>query len=281
MAARALALVVLAVPLAVAVAGLAAADAPSLLPALPALPGTAPGPSSLPGSPSGVDAPGGGGSGAFPGAPELVGPEGGAASSFVVAGLAGLAGLGAFLVWGGTRFRDTEEVLAHEVRSAIYRYVEQHVGASLKDITEHLGLSTTNAVWHLRKLEEGGLVRGRKFNGAKVYYPTSGGVQARNLSLAGAALTSANARQILVFVEGHPGVHQREIARLLGVNHGTVRWHLKKLRKAELLEERRLGPSATYHVSPLGADALRHMASRAPLPEAQPAEAVQSPGVQA
>jgi predicted transcriptional regulator len=164
-------------------------------------------------------------------------------------------------VWGGTRFRE-EDVLEHDVRAAIYQHVQQHVGASLKEITDALGLSTTNAVWHLRKLEERGLVRGRKSNGAKVYYPTAGGVQARNLSVAGAALMNANARAVLAFIQEHPGVHQREVGRHLDVNHGTVRWHLKKLRNAELLEERRSGGATSYHATPLGMDALRAAAAR-------------------
>lgn len=266
MAARLLALAVLAASAAPGLAAAAAvADGGTGLPDLLSQLGV-PAPRDLPGPlvPPGPDTPpGGSGNAPVPVAPDLVAPSARQDASLLVAGFAGALGMVGFALWGVTRFRSTEEVLQHELRSKIYRYVEEHVGASLKDITEALGLSTTNAVWHLRKLEEGGLVRGRKFNGAKVYYPTAGGVQARNLSIAGAALTNANARTILGFVQEHPGVHQREVARLLNVNHGTVRWHLKKLRRAELLEERRTGASASYHVTPLGAEALRVVQARA------------------
>lgn len=245
----------------------ATAAADEVVPDLGKLPGLQPPPGvPLPVNPPPLDTSPGGSRRAAPIAPDLVAPDGGWDATMLVAGLGAVFGFAGLAVWMGTRFRSTEEVLQHELRSKIYRYVEEHVGASLKDITEALGLSTTNAVWHLRKLEDSGLVRGRKFNGAKVYYPTSGGVQARNLSLAGAALTSGNARSILEFVARHPGVHQREVARLLVVNHGTVRWHLKKLRDAELLEERRTGAHAVYHVTTLGQEALRALAARSPAP---------------
>jgi DNA-binding transcriptional ArsR family regulator len=272
MAARLLALAPLVL---VAFAAAASAQQPSL--GLPDIEGLVPvqGLPAAPGLPD-PSGPGLGGPGGHaappPTAPDLVGPDGSWDAGFLALGIAGGVGAAGALVWGGTRFREPD-VLDHEVRCAIYRYVQEHVGASLKEITESLQLSTTNAVWHLRKLEEGGLVRGRKFNGAKVYYPTAGGVQARNLSIAGAALASDNARDILRFVLEHPGVHQREVGRLLNVNHGTVRWHLKKLRKAELLEERRTGGTATYHTTDLGEEALRVVAARA---QAQPAPVVQA-----
>jgi predicted ArsR family transcriptional regulator len=219
-----------------------------------------------------------------PSAPDLVAPaQARDDGAWTLAGAVGAAGLLGLAVWGGTRFRG-EEVLEHALRARIYRHIQEHVGVSLKELTEALGLSTTNAVWHLRKLEDSGLVRGRKSNGAKVYYATSGGVQARDLSLASAALISANARDIVALVQRHPGVHQREVARLLGVNHGTVRWHLKKLRESGLLEERRSGAATTYHCTTLGADALRAQEARAfsaPAPAVAQDASMASPPTQA
>ena len=199
---------------------------------------------------------------AAPSAPDLAPPMDTWSAPEAALSLVGLASLAGAALWLGTRFRDTEDILRHDVRSKLYAYIQAHVGASLKEVTDDLALSTTNAVWHLRKLEEAGLVRSRKFNGAKVYYPTSGGVAARDLSIAGAALTNGNARTIMQFVQEHPGVHQREVARLLAVNHGTVRWHLKKLLAAGLLEEERLPGSTSYRVTGLGADALRMLRAR-------------------
>lgn len=181
-----------------------------------------------------------------------------------VAGAAlGLASFAAAaLFFGGARFVTPTEVLQNGVRQRIFAYLKERVGANLKQVTDDLGLTTTNAIWHLRKLEEAGLIHSRRFNGFKVFYPADGGVEARRLSLGKTALANGNAQEVFEHVVAHPGTHQREIARALGVNHGTVRWHLKKLVHAELIVESRRGKASAYEPTAMGLAALREVAAR-------------------
>lgn len=174
----------------------------------------------------------------------------------VVLGLAAAAALG---VVGGARFVTPAEVLENPVRQRIFAHLRARTGGTLKQVTEDLGLTTTNAIWHLRKLEDAGLVHSRRFNGYKVFYPAEGGVQARRLSLSMTALANGNAQEVFEYVLANPGTHQREIARALNVNHGTVRWHLKKLRGAELLAEERRGKTSTYVATDVGREALANV----------------------
>lgn len=191
---------------------------------------------------------------------------------YALAGLAavGLASVvGAFFV-GGARFVTPAEVLENDVRQGIYAYLKQSVGANLKQVTDDLHLTTTNAIWHLRKLEEAGLIHSKRFNGYKVFYPAEGGIEARRLSLGKTALANANAQEVFEHVVANPGTHQREIARALGVNHGTVRWHLKKLMDAELIVEARKGKASAYAPTPMGLAALEQVRA-AHTPAAAPA----------
>ena len=190
--------------------------------------------------------------------------------ALAVAGLAvaGLAGILAAFFQGGARFVTPAEVLANDVRKGIYGYLKARTGANLKQVTDDLHLTTTNAIWHLRKLEEAGLVNSRRFNGYKVFYPAEGGVEARRMSLGKTALANENAQEVFEHVAAHPGIHQREIARALGVNHGTVRWHLKKLLSAELIVETRRGKASAYEPTPMGLAALRQVSAA---PAAAPA----------
>ena len=194
--------------------------------------------------------------------------------TFAVAGLAvaGLAALTGAFFMGGARFVTPAEVLENDVRAGIYTYLKQSVGANLKQVTDELRLTTTNAIWHLRKLEEAGLIHSRRFNGYKVFYPAEGGVEARRLSLGKTALANANAQEVFEHVVAHPGTHQREIARALGVNHGTVRWHLKKLMDAELIVETRKGKASAYEPTAMGMQALRSVQG-VPTPTAPAVEA--------
>ncbi len=178
-----------------------------------------------------------------------------------LAGLGAAAALGtvAFLFFGGARFVTPAEVLRNPVRQGIHKYLKNGVGANLKQLTDDLGLTTTNAIWHLRKLEDSGLIHSRRFNGYKVFYIAEGGIEARRMSLSVTALTNANAQEVFEYVMSHPGTHQREIARALTVNHGTVRWHLKKLMLAELIDETRRGKTSAYFATDNGIAALGHV----------------------
>jgi len=214
--------------------------------------------------------------GAAPMLPPVVAPLAPLASGlplYAVAGLA-LAGVasvvGAFFV-GGARFVTPAEVLENDVRQGIYAYLKQSVGANLKQVTDDLHLTTTNAIWHLRKLEEAGLIHSKRFNGYKVFYPAEGGIEARRLSLGKTALANANAQEVFEHVVSHPGTHQREIARALGVNHGTVRWHLKKLMDAELIVEARKGKASAYAPTAMGMAALQQVRQGAAAANAAPA----------
>ena len=183
-----------------------------------------------------------------------------ALGALAVVGLAGLAGFAFF--HGGARFVTPAEVLQNDVRQGIYGYLKLRTGANLKQLTDDLSLTTTNAIWHLRKLEEAGLIHSKRFNGYKVFYPAEGGIEARRLSLGKTALANENAQEVFEHVVAHPGTHQREIARALGVNHGTVRWHLKKLLGAELIVETRRGKASSYEPTQMGLTALREVSAQ-------------------
>jgi predicted transcriptional regulator len=176
-----------------------------------------------------------------------------------------LSALGAVggALYGGARLVSDQELLENDTREAIYRYLESEVGANLKELTDALDLTTTNAIWHLRKLEEGDLVRSDKFNGYRVFYPAEGGKKAKQLTISKAALSNENARAIFEYITANPGAHQRKIARALDVNHGTVRWHLKKLRKADLLEEVDAGRSSEYFPTEVGEEAQSNIVNAA------------------
>lgn len=193
-------------------------------------------------------------------------------SSWGLAAIA-LGALSAGGAWwvGGARLTTPEEVLQNEVRSNIYEYVSETTGAHLHQISEELDLSTTNAVWHLRKLQEAGLVDSKKFNGYRIFYPVDGGVEAQKLSIGVNVLGNDNARRIFEHLTREPGHHQREIARSLDINHGTVRWHLRKMRKAEMVVETKKGNATKYFPTDLGREALTEIGGAVPDPE--PAQA--------
>jgi len=155
--------------------------------------------------------------------------------TFAVVIAAIVALLAAFMM-GGIKYVTPENVLNTEVRKSLYEYIDSYPGSHLREIARELDLKPSNAAWHLRKLEQTNLVRSREIGGKKVYYLVEGGADARKEAIAEAILRNKNAREIMWYLVNHPGKHLLEIAHALDLNHHTVKWHIKKMFEAELID---------------------------------------------
>jgi len=142
----------------------------------------------------------------------------------------------ALLTFGGIKYVTPENVLNTEVRKSLYEYIDECPGSHLREIARELNLKPSNAAWHLRKLEQTNLVRSRSIGGKKVYYLVEGGVDARKEAIAESILKNKNARDIMIYLSDNPGKHLLEIANALDLNHHTVKWHIKKMFLAELID---------------------------------------------
>jgi predicted transcriptional regulator len=114
-------------------------------------------------------------------------------------------------------------------------------------------------------------------NGLKLYYPIEGGIQTKNTAVASSILKNDNAKTIVAYLLAHPGAHQREIARALSVNHGTVRWHLKKLVTANVVNEHPEGAAYKYYISTSGMETLGATSEMAEAVAENAAQAATSP----
>jgi predicted transcriptional regulator len=143
---------------------------------------------------------------------------------------------GFFFLAGGVKYVTPENVLDTEIRKNLYAYIDGYPGSHLREIARERDLKPSNAAWHLRKLEQTNLVRSRNIGGKKVYYLVEGGVEAKQRAVAESILRNENAREILNYLNNHPGKHLLEIAHALSINHHVVKWHITKLHQAELIE---------------------------------------------
>ncbi|MBN2065440.1 MAG: winged helix-turn-helix transcriptional regulator [Candidatus Thermoplasmatota archaeon] len=150
--------------------------------------------------------------------------------------IAAIATIVAVLTAGGIKYVTAENVLDTEVRKNLYEFIDEYPGSHLREIARELDLKPSNAAWHLRKLEQTNLVRSRVIGGKKVFYLVEGGIEARKEAIAESILKNPNAREIMIYLQDHPGKHLLEIAHALGLNHHTVKWHIKKMYLAELVE---------------------------------------------
>jgi len=144
--------------------------------------------------------------------------------------------IGFLFFYGGVKYVTPENVLDTEIRKNLYEYIDEYPGSHLREIARELALKPSNAAWHLRKLEQTNLVRSRAIGGKKVYYLVEGGMETRQRAVSESILRNDNARNIMQFLHDHPGKHLLEISHALNLNHHVVKWHLKKMYQAELVE---------------------------------------------
>ena len=150
--------------------------------------------------------------------------------------LAAIVIIATVITAGGIKYVTPENVLDTEIRKNLFGYITDYPGSHLREIARELNLKPSNAAWHLRKLEQTNLVRSRAIGGKKVYYLVEGGIEARKEAVAESILRNKNAREIMVYLNDNPGKHLLEIAHALDLNHHTVKWHIKKMYMAELVD---------------------------------------------
>jgi predicted transcriptional regulator len=173
--------------------------------------------------------------------------------------IAAIATIITFFTLGGIKYVTPENVLNTEVRKNVYNYIDERPGSHLREIARELDLKPSNAAWHLRKLEQTNLVRSRTIGGKRVFYLVEGGVEARREAIAGTILKNKNARDIMLYLQGNPGKHLLEIANALDLNHHTVKWHIKKMFMAELIDgDTSNSAYPIYYPTDIGVEAIRN-----------------------
>ena len=181
--------------------------------------------------------------------------------------IAAIATIIAFVTAGGVKYVTPENVLNTEVRKSLYEYIDEYPGSHLREIARELDLKPSNAAWHLRKLEQTNLVRSRNIGGKRVYYLVEGGAEARKEAIAESVLKNKNARIIMKYLQDNPGKHLLEIAHALNLNHHTVKWHIKKMYMAELIEgDTSHSVYPVYYPTDIGTQAIRNFSDHVKKP---------------
>lgn len=162
-----------------------------------------------------------------------------------------------FFLRSGVKYVTPENVLDTEIRKNLYEYIDEYPGSHLREIARELDLKPSNAAWHLRKLEQTNLVRSRTIGGKRVYYLVEGGIESRKRAIAESILKNKNARDVMQYLHNHPGKHLLEIAHALELNHHVVKWHIKKMLMAELIEgDTSNSAYPVYYPTEIGIEAL-------------------------
>jgi predicted transcriptional regulator len=161
-------------------------------------------------------------------------------------GVATVLGILYYLGIGGLRHVDRDNVLEHPLRTQLLRTITESPGIHLRELAGRHSTAVTNTQWHLRKLELAGLIKTQKVQSRRLYYPSQGGQETKARALENAALRNPNAEKVSQFLAANAGCNQRAVSEALGMNPGTVRWHLRKLESAGLVRAIQEGTQTRY-----------------------------------
>lgn len=151
----------------------------------------------------------------------------------------------------GFRHLQKDNLLEHTFRHQVLDLIRAHPGLHLREVARRLGLTATNAAYHLRVLEKHGFIRSERLNGKRVYVPSAGPAEKAKF-LAQALLHRGSRARVLETLAAHPGSNQTALAAMTAQHQGAVSWHLRQLVQAGLVREERSPRECRYTLTPLG-----------------------------
>ncbi len=126
-----------------------------------------------------------------------------------------------FLIPGFSRL-EKDEVLEHNKRDELYRFIKQNPGPSFSDLRRELALSNGTLVHHLRILEGQEYVKGVRDGFRTRFY-------VRGPKIVMESYLTRTQIQLVEAIGANPGLTQKELSQLLGLPRESVSYHTKQL----------------------------------------------------
>lgn len=115
---------------------------------------------------------------------------------------------------------EPEELAQHETRKAVLQELEETPGLHLRALARAIDTPLSTVTYHIRRLEEGGLVRSQRDGFKRRLYRTGTPDEAGPEDLRSS---------LLHIIRSNPGLSQAEAARRLGTSRQLVHYHLQRL----------------------------------------------------
>ncbi|MBN2151476.1 MAG: winged helix-turn-helix transcriptional regulator [Candidatus Lokiarchaeota archaeon] len=126
-----------------------------------------------------------------------------------------------------------DEVLENENRVLIIDAILQEPGVHFNELMRRTDLAPGNLVWHLEVLCDYKVIGKKSVGQYVVYFPLSLANPIKDIDIT--LVKSKVTLQILNIIEAEPGIYGNIIAKRLGLDHKTVKYHVDKLVEAKLV----------------------------------------------
>lgn len=129
-----------------------------------------------------------------------------------------------------------------EPRKKTYDAVAENPGIHLRELDRKIDVALGTIRYHLRVLEKRKLIISKKEGKYKRYYAKGEIDHSDKERLA--FLRKELPRTVILFLMEYPGSSHKELSNALDVAPSTISYHLKKMKKANIVEKR----GGDYHV---------------------------------
>jgi len=166
-----------------------------------------------------------------------------------------------FIPFPGYSRYDDSDPLQNETRAAVFETIEDAPGAHLSRVSDDADVARSTVRYHVRVLEEEGLVTSAKVRSKRRFYPA----RTEDVELAAAVEDDATAA-VLDAVRRLEPASGSAVADAVDRDASTVSHHLSRLAESGLVERERDGPAVENSLAPAVRAALDRV-------EATPADA--------
>lgn len=139
---------------------------------------------------------------------------------------------------------EPDSLLELATRRRIYQRLLAAPGTHLRQLQRDLDMPMGTLEYHLYQMERAGLLVVRDEGRFKAYFVEEG-LDRRDRDIL-YYLRQRVPRRLAMEIANAPGITFQELAGRVGVGASTLSFHLKKLRRAGLVEERRIGAQKAY-----------------------------------
>ncbi|MCX6689127.1 MAG: winged helix-turn-helix transcriptional regulator [Methanoregula sp.] len=154
-------------------------------------------------------------------------------------------------------------VCENKNRKTLYDLILAHSGIDHAELLKRTGLNKETLRYHLAVLAALHKVSAVRDGGIFYYFENNGAFAMPEQKIA-IHMRSSTTRTILGLLEQRPGIHQTELAGILGVTAPTIIWHIRKLERDGFVQEERQGKTIRYTLTPTGVMTLGKFRNRVP-----------------
>ena len=147
-------------------------------------------------------------------------------------------------------------------RQRIYLYIKNNPGVHLRKISKSLNLAIGDTNYHLDSLEQSGFIKHGKWGIYKRYFVIA--IQDNRSESILAILQQDTPRTIVLFLLENPGSIQSQICRHISFSAPTVKWHMSRLKRMDIIYDRKQGKFVRYYIKGNIADIVSLMKSYHP-----------------